>query len=135
MLSRLKKPECLCQILVILARHQVIPLVHKQKVEKYIYFSVPIRINNTTYNTVLSTEQMKGQDPDILDLYDVHVKKEPDSNLIGPSDSYSSNIAQKDSVVKPLKQHTQSNGYYDAELKVIVLGGNFFWLKSTRFRS
>ena len=72
----------------------------------------------------MSTEQMKGQDPDILDLYDVHVKKEPDSNLIGPSDSYSSNIAQNDSVVKPLKQRTQANGYYDAELKVIVLGRN-----------
>lgn len=117
-------------------------LAHKQKVEKYIYFSVPIRINNTTYNTVLSTEQMKGQDPDILDLYDVHVKKEPDSNLIGPSDSYSSNIAQKDYVVKPLTQGTQSNGYYDAELKVIVLGRNMntmtlphemahFWLDNT----
>ncbi len=84
---------------------------------------------------------MKGQDSDILDLYDVHVKKEPDSNLIGPSDSYGSNITQKDSVVKPLTQRTQANGMYDPELNVIVLGRNFntttlphemahFWLEN-----
>ena len=40
------------------------------------------------------------------------------------SDALNMSITPETTNVKPLTQGTQSNGYYDAELKVIVLGRN-----------
>ena len=58
------------------------------------------------------------------------------------SDALNMSITPETTNVKPLTQGTQSNGYYDAELKVIVLGRNMntmtlphemahFWLDNT----
>lgn len=50
-------------------------LKHKSKVERYVYFDSPVRINNQDYTVSLTTEQVKGQDQNLLNLYNVHVKR------------------------------------------------------------
>lgn len=50
-------------------------LKHKSKVLKYIYFESPIKINNDYYTVYLDTERVKNQDPALLDLYNIRVKK------------------------------------------------------------
>ena len=50
-------------------------LKHKQNVLKYIDFESPVKIGNDYYTVKLTTERVKGQAPDILDLYNVHAKK------------------------------------------------------------
>lgn len=77
-------------------------LKHKQKVDKYIYFNTQVLINQQIYNVKLSAEQIKGQDPNVLDLYDVNIKKEPDTNIVsksGPSGSYSTTILEQNDIV------------------------------------
>lgn len=91
-------------------------LKHKQKVDKYIYFNTQVLINEQIYNVKLSAEQIKGQDPNVLDLYDVNIKKEPDTNL-EQNDIVNQNVGQ-------LFQGKKANGFYDPELGVIVLGRN-----------
>lgn len=100
-------------------------LKHKQKVIKYIYFNTPVIIKGEIYNVRLSTEQVKNQDPNVLDLYDVNVKKEPDTNIVsksGPSGSYAVNITPDLTKVNQLNQRRPANGYYDPELQALVLG-------------
>ena len=48
---------------------------HKNNVLKYIYFESPIKINNDYYTVYLDTERVKKQDPALLDLYNIRVKK------------------------------------------------------------
>lgn len=75
-------------------------LAHKRKVEKYVYFTTPIKINNDIYYVSLSAEQVKGQDSNVLDLYDVNVKKEPDTNYkLGSSGSYDTIILEQNDIV------------------------------------
>lgn len=50
-------------------------LKHKSKVLKYVYFESPIKINNDYYTVYLDTERVKNQDPALLDLYNIRVKK------------------------------------------------------------
>lgn len=52
-------------------------LARRQKVDSYVYFNSPIVINGQNYNVELATEKIKGQDPDLLDLYNIRVKKAP----------------------------------------------------------
>lgn len=60
---------------------------HKQKVLKYITFETSIKIGNDYFTVTLTTERVKGQAPDLLDLYNISVKRKdlPDalSNPIG----------------------------------------------------
>lgn len=53
-------------------------LKHKAKVERYVYFRSPIKVFEKHFVAKLTTEQIKGQDPTILDLYNVEVKKRPE---------------------------------------------------------
>ncbi len=48
---------------------------HKNNVLKYIYFESPIKINNDYYTVYLDTERVKNQEPALLDLYNIRVKK------------------------------------------------------------
>lgn len=59
-------------------------LQHKESVDKYVYFKAPVQAEITDENGQKSTvyfevelaaEQVKGQDPNLLDLYNVRVKK------------------------------------------------------------
>ena len=50
-------------------------LRHKQNVLEYVYFGSPIRIGNDLYTVELTTERADGQNPNILDLYNMRVKK------------------------------------------------------------
>lgn len=59
-------------------------LTHKAGVDKYVYFKAPVQAEITDENGQKSTvyfevelaaEQVKGQDPNLLDLYNVRVKK------------------------------------------------------------
>lgn len=105
--------------------------------------SVPIKIGNNNFVVEFATAEMKGQDPEILSLYNAAVKKQAttsSSNALSPE---SNAIMQPETpVVKQLNQRTQANGMYDPELNVIVLGRNFntttlphelshFWLNNT----
>lgn len=107
-------------------------LAHKEKVDKYIYFTAPIKIGNQIYYVSLSTEQIKGQDKNILDLYDVKVKKEPDATQsVGLSGSYTDNITPESKKVKKVLQQTRVSGkgkdfrgFYAPELRLISLAQN-----------
>ena len=50
-------------------------LKHKKNVLKYITFESPIKIGNDYYTVELITERVKGQAPELLNLYNVRVKK------------------------------------------------------------
>ncbi len=50
-------------------------LKHKENVLKYVYFKTPVLINEKPYVIKLTTERAKGQDANILDLYNVKVEK------------------------------------------------------------
>ena len=57
-------------------------LKHKSHVLKYITFEAPIRINNDYFTVILKTERIKGQWPDLLDLYNVRVKRNGLANAL-----------------------------------------------------
>ena len=52
-------------------------IAHKQKVDKYVYFKSPIKIKVGDeyfyYDVKLVTEQIKGQDKNLLDLYHIEI--------------------------------------------------------------
>lgn len=52
-------------------------LAHKANVEEYVYFQAPVKIGEDTFLVELATERVKGQDKNLLDLYNVHVKRNP----------------------------------------------------------
>lgn len=52
-------------------------LAHKANVEEYVYFPAPVKIGEDTFLVELATERVKGQDKNLLDLYNVHVKRNP----------------------------------------------------------
>ena len=60
---------------------------HKQNVLEYVYFTSPIKIEPDYYDVELATERIKGQDKNLLDLYNVRVKKKDptNTNLIASS--------------------------------------------------
>ncbi len=55
---------------------------HKQNVLKYITFESPIKINNDYYTVELITERVKGQSADLLNLYNVRVRKNTPANTL-----------------------------------------------------
>lgn len=62
----------------------------------HFYFETPVVIGDNQYVVEFATEQVKGQDPNLLDLYNVHVKRNRfsasyDTLRNGP---YTSNISQ-----------------------------------------
>ena len=73
---------------------------------------------------------MKGQDQDVLSLYNVAVKKQANtssSNVSSPA--VSSTISQKTKKVSKnniqLEQGSKKQGAYDPELQVIIIGKDF----------
>ena len=52
-------------------------LAHKAKVKEYIYFETHVKIYDSHFLVELASEQMFGQEEDILDLYNVRVKRDP----------------------------------------------------------
>ena len=52
-------------------------LAHKANVEEYVYFQAPVKIGEDTFWVELATERVKGQDKNLLDLYNVHIKRNP----------------------------------------------------------
>lgn len=80
-------------------------LRHKQNVEEYVYFSAPVQINTENgpvfYDVELHTERIKGQDPNLLDLYHVRVKRNlPNAGLTALRGDNNS-IGNNGTVVKP----------------------------------
>ena len=57
-------------------------LKHKQQVLKYVTFESPIKIGNDYYTVELITERVKGQAPELLDLYNVRVRKNSPANTL-----------------------------------------------------
>lgn len=64
-------------------RHNTRPqtLRHKSNVEEYIYFSAPLKISTDKgevyFTAELASERVKGQSPDLLDLYNIRIKRAP----------------------------------------------------------
>lgn len=64
-------------------RHNTRPqtLRHKSNVEEYIYFSAPLKIRTDKgevyFTAELASERVKGQSPDLLDLYNIRIKRAP----------------------------------------------------------
>lgn len=50
-------------------------LARKKNIVQYVYFEAPVKIGENIYTVEFSTEQLKNQDPNLLDLYNVRVKK------------------------------------------------------------
>lgn len=50
-------------------------LARKKNIVQYVYFEAPVKIGEEIYTVEFSTEQLKNQDPNLLDLYNVRVKK------------------------------------------------------------
>ena len=99
-------------------------LEHKANVVQYIYFNSPIQIKNNLYVVELHTEQVKGQDPNLLDLYHVRVKYQGNAQTSTLSPDNAEIISEKTQEVKQLLQGRVANGSYDPELGVIILGRN-----------
>ena len=75
-------------------------LEHKANVIQYIYFNSPIQIKNNLYVVELHTEQVKGQNPNILDLYHVRVKYQGNAQTSTLSPDSTDIISDKTQEVK-----------------------------------
>lgn len=102
-------------------------LEHKAKIQEYIYFAAPVKIGDVFYNVEFTTERMKGQDPNILNLYNVHVKETGDrvskTDTLSPVSTQS--VDKTSQNVKTLNQRKSVNAWYDPELQAIVLGKSY----------
>jgi hypothetical protein len=103
-------------------------LKHKANVEQYVYFETPVRIGEQYYIAELATEQVKGQDPNLLDLYNVRVKRnfpnEPSDKMSGSlSGSYENSIANKGNLVNNNFQNDKASprGMYEKGKRTITL--------------
>ena len=110
----------------------------KPNIEKYHYFTTQVQIGNDIYNIVLDTEQYKGESeekPQTVHLYNIKEVKSARTQgpLRGPDlTSYKSNIQSEETEVNTNITTTEdtilnqnANGFFDSELKAIVLGSNF----------
>lgn len=102
-------------------------LKRKKNLVQYVYFEVPVRIGQRFYSVEFATEQVKNQDPNILDLYNVHVKKtgERVSKADTSSPVSKQSIDKPSQNVNPLNQRKSVNAWYDPELQAIVLGKSY----------
>ena len=113
-------PFCLCRDLIYFHGSLLLAGLHKHKenIEKYIYFNGIVRVGKNYYTVRFATEQVKGQSPDLLDLYNVHIKR---GVLHNSTDHPSTvNISQSGTNVKTYLQ----KGSFDANSKVIKLFEN-----------
>ncbi|MBO4675198.1 MAG: hypothetical protein J5601_03835 [Elusimicrobiaceae bacterium] len=84
------------------------PKTRKRKEEnvvQYVYFDRPVKIGNDDFTAKLSAEQLKGQDPNLLNLYHINVKKDATraQSASGPSVPLTNSIGKKGQNVKAQK--------------------------------
>lgn len=95
---------------------------HKENVDKYVYFEGYVKVGEDYYNVRFVSERVKGQDPNLLNLYNVHIKREA---LQDSTDrpSYNSNIAPFETDVnRPLSQKGEKiKGSFDRLTKSIKI--------------
>ena len=86
-------------------------LAHKANVEEYVYFQAPVKIGEDTFLVELATERVKGQDKNLLDLYNVHVKRNPATAHLSTYGQGSSTdrITNKEDVVKAQESGKTNN--------------------------
>lgn len=86
------------------AAHNTRPatIAHKQQVKEYVYFEAPIKIGQESFVVELAAERVKGQDENLLDLYNVHIKRNPAAALKStlPQGSSTNSIGNKEDFVK-----------------------------------
>lgn len=86
------------------AAHNTRPatIAHKQQVKEYVYFEAPIQIGRESFVVELAAERVKGQDENLLDLYNVHIKRNPAAALKStlPQGSSTNSIGNKEDFVK-----------------------------------
>ncbi len=77
-------------------------LAHKANVEEYVYFQAPVKIGEDTFLVELATERVKGQDKNLLDLYNVRVKRNPTAAHLStlPQGSSTDRITNNEAFVK-----------------------------------
>lgn len=86
-------------------------LAHKANVEEYVYFQAPVKIGEDTFWVELATERVKGQDKNLLDLYNVRVKRNPASAHLSTlrQGSSTDRITNKEDVVKAQESGKTNN--------------------------
>lgn len=92
-------------------------LKHKESIEKYVYFDSPIRINEDVFSVELTTEQIKGQNPNLLDLYNIRVKK-LDLPNVSPEAKPQDTLSTNPNAINP---HSSS----DVNKSTLYQDGNF----------
>ena len=75
-------------------------IAHKKNVDKYVYFESPVKIGTKNFVVYLASEQVKNQNPTILDLYNVRVKRNSPNAHLSTSSGNNVNIAQENENVK-----------------------------------
>lgn len=82
-------------------------LKHKEQISSYVTFQTPISINQDLYSIILTTERVKNQNPNLLDLYNVRVKKmsEADVYLNTLQPTHNSNVHPNKEIVNPQKDN------------------------------
>lgn len=90
---------------------------HKKNIEKYVYFDSDVKIGDDYFTVKLTSEQVKGQDENLLDLYNVQVKRKSPvrayDTLTGDPSSF--NIAQNsENVNRALFQGGENANIYGA---------------------
>lgn len=95
-------------------------IAHKQNVEEYVYFETIVQIGQEEYLIELAAERVKGQDKNLLDLYNVHVKRNPATTHLSalPQGFSKNSITDKNGKIKAyfinfegeLKHTTNSEG-------------------------
>ena len=86
-------------------------LAHKANVEEYVYFQALVKIGKEPFLVELATERVKGQDKNLLDLYNVHVKRNPATAHLSTYGQGSSTdrITNKEDVVKAQESGKTNN--------------------------
>lgn len=86
-------------------------LAHKANVEEYVYFQAPVKIGEDTFLVELATERVKGQDKNLLDLYNVHVKRNPTAAHLStlPQGSSTDRITNNEEFVKAQESGKTNN--------------------------
>jgi len=86
-------------------------LAHKANVEEYVYFQALVKIGKEPFLVELATERVKGQDKNLLDLYNVRVKRNPTAAHLStlPQGSSTDRITNKEDVVKAQESGKTNN--------------------------
>ena len=86
-------------------------LAHKANVEEYVYFQALVKIGKEPFLVELAAERVKGQDKNLLDLYNVRVKRNPASAHLSTlrQGSSTDRITNKEDVVKAQESGKTNN--------------------------